>query len=136
MTLSVHPTSLPPMNTAGTAGFRPRSRTRAFSISFPLGCSSSPTIVGFAPISRRRLVTVWHMQQELVPKITTARCPASFVTCSIDQGGRPVLSASAGEFSSRVRRFDFELFSLAYSMGRLAYIAMELVHRQDDLRAI
>uniref|UniRef100_A0A8R7UDW6 Uncharacterized protein n=1 Tax=Triticum urartu TaxID=4572 RepID=A0A8R7UDW6_TRIUA len=107
------------MNTAGTAGFRPMSRASAFSISFPQGSSSSSTTVGFAPRSRRRLVIVWHMQQELMPKITTARCPASFVTCSIRLPRSSVLVLES---------FDFELCSLALELGigRLAYIAMEM----------
>jgi len=64
------PTSWPPMNTAGTAGLHPRL-TRACSISLPLGISSSSWTVGFAPKSQRSVLMVWHMQHELLLKITT-----------------------------------------------------------------
>lgn len=50
MTLSMVPTSFPPINTTGTEEEPPRSLIRAFSISLPLGSSSSSCTVGFTPI--------------------------------------------------------------------------------------
>ncbi|CAL9079021.1 hypothetical protein MUK42_26887 [Musa troglodytarum] len=72
MILSVDPTSLPPMNTTGTGGLRPTSLARAFSISLPLGSSSSSCTTASTPRSWKRLLTVWHMQHELKLKTTTA----------------------------------------------------------------
>ena len=58
MTLSVDPTSLPPMNTAGTPVLRPSSLASALSISVPRGSPSNSTTVAFTPSSRKSCVTV------------------------------------------------------------------------------
>ncbi|THU65124.1 hypothetical protein C4D60_Mb05t00340 [Musa balbisiana] len=80
MILSVDPTSLPPMNTSGTRGLRLTSMASAFSISLPLGSSSSSCTAALTPRSWRRLFTVWHMQHELMLKTTTARWDTNFFT--------------------------------------------------------
>ncbi|URD98926.1 hypothetical protein MUK42_30850 [Musa troglodytarum] len=58
MILSVEPTSLPPMNMVGTAGLRPNSLTSAFSISAPLGSSSSSWTAALTPSSWNKLFTL------------------------------------------------------------------------------
>ncbi|CAL9093858.1 unnamed protein product [Musa textilis] len=78
MILSVDPTSLPPMNTSGTRGLHLTSTAGAFSISRPLGSSSSSCTAALTPRSWRRLFTVWHMQHELMLKTTTARWDTNF----------------------------------------------------------
>ncbi|URD80148.1 hypothetical protein MUK42_02236 [Musa troglodytarum] len=83
MTMSVDPTSLPPMKTAGTGGLQPSIFASARSMSFPLGSSSSSWIAGFTPSSQKSRLMVWHMQHELMLKTTTARCDASLMTLSI-----------------------------------------------------
>jgi hypothetical protein len=126
MTLSVEPTSLPPMNTAGTAGLRPSSLASALSISFPLGSSSSSTTIGFTPRSRNRRIIVWHMQQELLLKITTGRCDASFVTRSIDLTMKWKImwrASSASFFFSSLRR---SYACLPTAEGGVVYIGMEM----------
>ncbi|URE31162.1 hypothetical protein MUK42_18111 [Musa troglodytarum] len=87
MTSSVGPTRLPPMKTAGTGGLRPSILASARSMSFPLGSSSSSWTAGFTPSSQKSRLTVWHMQQELRLKTTTALCEANLLTLSIPATG-------------------------------------------------
>lgn len=82
ITSLVPPTSFPPMNTAGTTGLHP-SLARACSISLPRGISSSWWIAGFTPKSESKAFTRWHMQQELLLKITTGLSDTILVTLSI-----------------------------------------------------
>ncbi|KAG6668163.1 hypothetical protein CIPAW_01G151700 [Carya illinoinensis] len=69
--------------TAGTEGLHP-SRVRAHSISFPLESSASSKIAWLTPCSYNSLVIAWHMQHELLLKITTGFSDAILTMRSID----------------------------------------------------
>lgn len=71
------------MKTTGTGGERPISLANAFSISLPLGSSSSSWTAASTPRSQKSLLIAWHMQHVLRLKITTAFCDANLITLSI-----------------------------------------------------
>ncbi|CAL8991505.1 unnamed protein product [Prunus brigantina] len=102
MTSLAPPTKSPPMNTAGTVGLQP-SLERACSISLPLCISSSSYTAGFTPKSENRVLIEWHMQHELLLKITTGLSEAILVTTSIAK------LASKMQHNAQLIKDDFQL---------------------------
>ncbi|KAF5937291.1 hypothetical protein HYC85_024797 [Camellia sinensis] len=76
------PTNCPPIKIAGTEGWQP-SLCSARSMSRPLASRSSSWIAGLAPSSRNSASMLWHMQHELLVKITAAFFDAKSLTLSI-----------------------------------------------------